>query len=128
MVSQGRRGRPQQRVRAAHMYLDLPYAREVGHVGRAAGDANSAGVTEGDDVPPDVLTGVVHWLRKGGLDPIDGCEVVGHLKDFKVCPRCKDARRRVSESRLDYRWAQGDVWHIRIVKSPLPQDWAHQGV
>ncbi len=22
----------------------------------------------------------------------DGCEVVGHQKDFKVCPRCKIAR------------------------------------
>jgi len=22
----------------------------------------------------------------------DGCEVVGHLKDFKVCPQCKTAR------------------------------------
>jgi hypothetical protein len=38
------------------MYWDLPYACEVGHVGEAAGDANSAGVTEGHDVPPDVLT------------------------------------------------------------------------
>ena len=25
--------------------------------------------------------------------PLDGgCEVVGHLKDFKVCPQCKTAR------------------------------------
>ena len=22
----------------------------------------------------------------------DGCEVVGHLKEFKVCPQCKTAR------------------------------------
>ena len=96
---------------AARMYGDLPYAREVGHVEEAAGVAMSAGVTEGHDVPPDVLTSVVHWLQKGGHNPIekldlfrrmalegaaccfnDGCEVVGHLKDFKVCPQCKTAR------------------------------------
>jgi hypothetical protein len=66
---------------------------------------------EGHDVPPDVLTGVVHWLRKGGQNPADrldvlrsmalkgstycwkdGCTVVGHLKDFRVCPQCKTAR------------------------------------
>jgi len=67
---------------------------------------------EGHDVPPDVLTGVAHWLRGGGhvdlAGPLDdlrkialegfkycyneGCEVVGHLKDFKVCPQCKTAR------------------------------------
>jgi len=96
---------------AARMYADLPYAREVGHVGEAAGVATSAGVMEGHDVPPDVLTGVVHWLRKGGHDLVseldafrrealegghycrnDGCQVVGLLKDFKVCPQCKHAR------------------------------------
>jgi len=100
---------------AAHMYGDLPYAREVGHVEEAAGVATSAGVMEGHDLPPDVLTDVVHWLRKGCAtgqhDPLDlldgirsmtleggkhchndGCEVVGHLKDFKVCPQCKTAR------------------------------------
>ena len=96
---------------AAHMYLDLPYAREVGRVGKAAGVASSAGVTEGHDVPPDVLAGVVYWLRKGGHNPsamlhefrrqaLEGarycqnetCEVVGHLKEFKVCPQCKTAR------------------------------------
>ena len=94
------------RLSARMLYLDLPYAREVGHVGEAAGDATSAGVTKGHDVPLDVLTSVIHWLRTGGLDPIDrrealegaqyctndGCEVVGHLKDLKVCPQCKDAR------------------------------------
>ena len=97
---------------AARMYGDQPYAREVGHVVEAAGAATSAGVTEGHDVPPDVLTSVVHWLRKDGethkhdlLDVLnglrrgeseggkfchnDGCEVVGHIKDFKVCPQCK---------------------------------------
>ena len=62
---------------------------------------------------PRCLAGVIHWLRKGGhpVDPVDklveyrreslegaeycvnsGCEVVGHLKDFKVCPQCKTAR------------------------------------
>jgi len=100
---------------AAYMYTDQPYAREVGLVEEAAGVATSAGFMEGHDVPPDVLTGVVHWLRKGCIDgqrnPLDvldgihrealegakycyneGCEVVGHLNDFKVCPLCKTAR------------------------------------
>jgi len=95
---------------ATFMYRDQPYAREVGHVGEAAGVATSAGVTEGHDVPTDVLTDVVHWLRKGGhpVDVLDalrimartgakycrneGCEVMGQLKDFKVCPQCKIAR------------------------------------
>jgi hypothetical protein len=93
------------------MYADNPYAREVGHVEEATRVATSAEVMEGHDVPPDVLIGVVHWLRRGGF-PVDtqlirfrsvalegamychneGCEVVGHLKDFKVCPQCKTAR------------------------------------
>jgi len=96
---------------AADMYMDQPYAREVGDVGEAAGVASSAGVMEGHDVPSGVLTDVVHWLRKGGHDPVakleryrrwtihgakycrnDGCKVVGPLKDFKVCPQCKTAR------------------------------------
>jgi len=96
---------------AAHMYGDLPYAREVGHVGEAAGVAAPAGVMEGHDVPPEDLAGVVHWLRKGGHNPVDklnafrrealeggqycrndGCQVKGLLKDFKVCPQCKTAR------------------------------------
>jgi len=96
---------------AIHMYTDMPYAREVGHVGEAAGVATSAGFMEGHDVPQDVLASVVHWLVKGGHDPIDkldglrlvalqggtfcqneGCEVVGHIKDFKVCPQCKLTR------------------------------------
>jgi len=78
-------------------------------VGNTAGAATSAGVTEGHDVPPDVLTGV---LQKGQNNPVEDlaelrstlaleggkfcrnetCEVVGHLKDFKVCPQCKTAR------------------------------------
>jgi len=51
---------------AWHMYMDLPYAREVGHVEEAAGVATSSGLMEGRDVPLDVLTGVVNWLHKGG--------------------------------------------------------------
>ena len=86
------------------------------------------------DVPPDVLADVLHWLRKGGHTPFttfhallklrglaleggaycrnDGCEVVGQLKDLKVCPQCKTARywRRVSETGLEFGWAQGYVW------------------
>ena len=73
----------------------------------------SAGVAEGHDVPPDVLAGVIYWLRKGGHNYMDsfkyivyrtkaldggkfcfnpGCEVVGLVKDFKVCPQCKTVR------------------------------------
>ena len=93
------------------MYMGLPYAREAGHVGEADGVADFGGVIEGHSVSPDVLTGVVHWFRKGGHDAVDeldvcrrealeggkfcfndGCEVVGQLKDFKVCPQCKTAR------------------------------------
>ena len=95
---------------AAVMYADWPYAREVGHVdvGEATGAATPAGVMEGHDVPPDVLTSVVYWMRKfcvtgqrtlsEELDGCrmwallgdkycvnEGCEVNGHLKDFKVC-------------------------------------------
>jgi hypothetical protein len=96
---------------ATIMYGDEPYAREVGHVMAAAGVASSAGVMEGHDVPPDVLNGVAHWFRKGGYGIVahlqelrkiareggkycynDGCEVVGQLKDFKVCPQCKTTR------------------------------------
>ena len=103
---------------AARMYGDHPYAREVGHVVEAAGVATSAGVMEGHDVPQDVLTSVMYWLQKGCVtgqhDPLteldvlrnmalevkegskycrnDGCEVVGHLKEFKVCSQCKTVR------------------------------------
>jgi len=96
---------------AINMYADQPYAREVGLVVKAAGVAASAGLMEGHDVPSVVLTGVVHWLRKGGHDPVadldefrmraleggmycwnEPCEVVGQLKEFKVCPQCKTAR------------------------------------
>ena len=97
---------------ASAVYRDLPYAREVGQVVEAAGVATCAGVMEGHDIPPDVMNGVLHWLRKGGhnnlvaiLDELrsmalegvklchnEGCEVVGHAKDFKVCPQCKTAR------------------------------------
>jgi hypothetical protein len=96
---------------ASRMYGDWPYAREVGHVGEAAAVAEAAWGMEGHDVPPDVLSDVVQWLRKGGhnLDGTldwfrrlaqdgakncfnDRCEVVGLMKDFKVCPQCKTAR------------------------------------
>ena len=96
---------------AGRMYMDLPYAREIGHVEEAAGVATSAGVMEDHDVPSDVLTSVIHWLQKGGGDISNelngfrrealeggnychngGCEVVGPMKDFKVCPQCKTAR------------------------------------
>ena len=42
----------------------------VGLVGEAAGVSTSAGVLEGHDVPPDVLASVVHWLLKGGGNPV----------------------------------------------------------
>ena len=114
------------------MYGDHPYSRDTGHVEDAAalptpaeameshGDLNEAfqcAPLEDHDVPPDVLRGVLHWLRESsgdeyaGADALqyldmfrsdaldgckycyaDGCEVVGHLKDFKVCPQCKTAR------------------------------------
>ena len=96
---------------AARMYGDQPYAREVGHVVEAAGVATSVVVMDGHDVPSDVLTGVVHWLRNGGHDVVtnldelrnmaleggaycrnETCDVVGQMKDFKVCPQCKSAR------------------------------------
>ena len=108
--------------------LDRPYAREAGHVGEAAGGATPAGIVEGHDVPPDVLTGVSHWLQKGGHNTVDrldefrrgavegaiycwndGCEVVGHLKDFMVCPQCKTAR--YCGDALDIGRAQVGVWH-----------------
>jgi len=96
---------------ACGMYEDIPYARDIGHVGEAASIATLAEVVEGHDIPPDVLTSIIYWLRKGGHDLSvnlsglrntarngaqrcvnDGCEVVGQLKDFKVCPQCKSAR------------------------------------
>jgi len=49
---------------AEFMYADRPHAREAGHVEEAVGVATWAGVMEGHDVPRDVLTGVVYWLRK----------------------------------------------------------------
>jgi hypothetical protein len=125
---------------AVRMYRDEPYAREVGHVGEATGVATSAGVMEGHDVPPAVLIGVLHWLRKGGypinmLDTFrslaleganfchnEGCEVVGQLKDFKVCPQCKTARYcgNASETGLDHGCAQGTMWHIASLRNVKP--------
>jgi hypothetical protein len=59
----------------------------------------------------DILMVVSHWLLKAVPDPLqelekfriealegakfcynDGCEVVGHMKDFKLCPQCRRAR------------------------------------
>ncbi len=101
---------------ARDMYEDSPHARVIGHVEvEATGVAMSAADMEGHDVPPEVLKSVVYWLQKGcvtwGPTPLDlleefrrtaveggaycvndGCEVVGHRKDFKVCPQCKTAR------------------------------------
>ena len=100
---------------ARAMYINQPYAREAGHVAedvdRVAGIATPAmlaTVMQGHDVPPDVLISVVRWLLRGkvnllgALDTLqriaregakycfnDGCEIVGHVKDFKVCPQCK---------------------------------------
>ena len=104
---------------ARDMYVDDPHARVEGlvEVG-GTGVAMSAAEMEGHDhVPPDVLTSVVHWLRKvvvaEGQPPSlldyledvrsatlegarhccnDGCEFVGLLKEFKVCPQCKITR------------------------------------
>jgi hypothetical protein len=70
------------------MYGDQPYAREIRHVGKAAGVATSSEFIEGHDVPPDVLTGVVDWLLMGNDTE---CEVMGQMKDFEVCPLCKTA-------------------------------------
>ena len=124
---------------ARDMYLNLPYAREIGRLGEAAvvAGVDWGGVTaafrQAHDVPPDVLTSVMYWSRKGyelgalisaeaaqdtnaafvndDVEMVrdlvafrkealqgskycrnEGCEVVGLLKDFKVCPQCKTAR------------------------------------
>jgi TPR repeat protein len=116
---------------ARDMYRDMPHARAVGLVDvEVTGVAMSAGDMEGHDVPPDVLTSVVYWLRKGCvaggpsvLDYLeafrrvavegfpycdnDGCEVVGQVKDFKVCPRCKIARY-CSDSCQKHAWTAGE--------------------
>jgi TPR repeat protein len=49
------------------IYEDEPYAREVGRVEDPAVVATLAGGMEGHDVPPDVLTSVVHWLQSVGF-------------------------------------------------------------
>jgi len=126
---------------ASRVYGDEPYARDVGHVGEASGVATSARVMEGHDVPPDVLTGVVYWLRKGGHNLVvnivcfrkmaqdgakycvnDGCEVVGHLKDFKVCPQCKTARY-CGDACQKQDWTSGG--HMATCGTA---EWAQQGV
>jgi len=126
---------------AIRMYGDIPYAREVGHVREATGVAASAEFMEGHDVPLDVMAGVVHWLRKGGHDPVvllesfrqmardgapyccnEGCEVMGHPKDFKVCPQCK-IERYCSDACQKQDWTTGGhkaacgtlaPWHLGI--------------
>jgi TPR repeat protein len=60
---------------ARDMYDDSPHAHGVGHVEvEATGSATSAADMEGHDVPPEVLTSVVHWLQKacvtGQDDPL----------------------------------------------------------
>ena len=56
---------------AGHIYMDYPYACEVGRVGQAAGVATSVGGMEGHDVLTDVLTDVAHWLRNGGHTAVE---------------------------------------------------------
>ena len=51
-------------ISARPCYADEPYAREVGHVAEAAGAATSPEIMSGHDVPHDVLTSVVYWMRK----------------------------------------------------------------
>jgi TPR repeat protein len=96
---------------ARGMYVDSPHAREMGLIVEAPRIAAPAGVTEGHDVPQDVLTSVMHWLQRGLHNPNaslnmlrkyaleggkycrnEGCKVVRPLKDFKICPQCKTAR------------------------------------
>jgi len=126
--------------------MDTPYAREAGFVEAAAGVVMPAGEMAGHDVPRDVLNSVAHWVQRGAQNAAytlgvfrrnalegskycfnEGCEVVGHLKDFKVCPQCKTARycrERVSAARLDGGWAQGDMWHNETMgrnRNPKPQ-------
>ena len=111
-------------------------------MGEAAWAASSDGVMEGHDIPPNVLTGVVHWLHKGGHDPVDklgwvrkvalegsnychndGCEVVGTDEGLQTLPAMQDhpvLQRCVPETGLDDRWAQDNMWHIpklRVMKS-----------
>jgi hypothetical protein len=97
---------------------------------------------EGHDVPSGVLTGVVHWLREGGRDPVakldvfrrsalegstycrnDGCQVKGQPKEFKVCPQCKTARYCVPETGLDDGRAQDDMWQIPDTTSASDVKW-----
>jgi hypothetical protein len=117
---------------AGHMYGDQPYAREVGHVSDAAGITTSAGAMWGHDVPTDVMTGVLHWLRQGGHDADDnyqritsydcaggsvlpqqrvrGCGTSGGLHSLSAVQDRPVLWRRMSETGLDHGWAQGKVW------------------
>jgi TPR repeat protein len=67
---------------ARDMYEDWPHAREVGLVEvEATGVALTAADMEVHDAPPEVLTSVVHWLRKGCVTGQRGPLVV--LEEFR---------------------------------------------
>ena len=107
-----------------------------GHVGQAAGVATLAEVIDGHDVPPDILTGVVHWLRKGGhhplLKPTTGVETrwrgstllkrhrvrdCGPTEGLHSLPVVQDRsilRRRVSETGLEIGWRKTTCGTFRI--------------
>jgi hypothetical protein len=124
---------------ASNMYIDAPYAREVGHVEEAAAAATSFGVIEGHDVPPEVLMSVIYWLEKGGhntvgvplpftqTSAVGGCTLrqrrvrgFGPAEGLQSLPAVQDRpvlRRRMSESRLDRGWTQDDVWDTRAINT-----------
>jgi len=96
---------------ASNICQALPIdARELGHKEDAAAAAAAAGFVtpSGHDVPPGVFAVIAYWLSKGGYDSKEqilgfrsravegamycyneGCEVIGQMKDFKICPRCR---------------------------------------
>jgi len=102
---------------AARMYADQPYAREVGHLVEAAGVAAPAGVIEGHDVPPDVLTGVVRWVRKGGGKPVDAI-VLFRREALEGAPFCHN----------DAVVHKASCGKAEMLSLRSPQDWAQQGV
>jgi hypothetical protein len=86
---------------AIAMYVNSPYAREVGHVGEDAARVvvdvdvgedvarvvTLAEVMEAHDVPADVLTGVIHWLQKGGHNAVAELDTLRReaLEGAKYC-------------------------------------------
>jgi hypothetical protein len=112
---------------ATQMYLDMPYARKIGHilpssVSQSLYDTTSILATslinsQRYEVPKDVLISVMVWMHRAKLKPIiahlhmlrdtacDGgrycnnptCIKLGKLQDFKACPLCKTARYCGSE-------------------------------